>query len=374
MEWMRHGLFLLACSALLGASHPGPVTLLRVPQGGIQPQAAVDETGAVHMLYYGGDSLAGDLFYVRSLDGVSFSPPMRVNTHPASAIARGNIRGAHLAIGKDGIVHVAWMGSKSAEPKGPDGQPAMLYTRLNPSRTAFEPERNVIQFAYGLDGGGTVAADAAGHVYVVWHAPEPGTRGEGNRRVWVARSSDNGKSFARERLTWNQPTGVCGCCGIGALADDQGSLYIQYRSATNVMDRDIYLLASKDHGQTFTGAKLDAWKVGACVMSTQALSAGPITAWETEGQIWFSRLNAKPVAAPGQSGKRKHPALASNPQGETMLAWTEGMGYNNGGSLAWQVYDRNGQPKGEAGSAAGVPVSSVVAAFVNPRGGFTIVY
>ena len=59
----------------------------------------------------------GDVFYVHSGDGVRFSKPMRVNRHPKSAIAMGNIRGAQLAVGKGGRVHVAWMGSDQAEPR-----------------------------------------------------------------------------------------------------------------------------------------------------------------------------------------------------------------------------------------------------------------
>jgi hypothetical protein len=45
----------------------------------------------------------------------------------------------------------------------------MLYARLNDGRTAFEAQRNVMQFAAGLDGGGTVAADSQGRVFVAWH-------------------------------------------------------------------------------------------------------------------------------------------------------------------------------------------------------------
>ena len=378
---MRFPVFLLAAAALFGAPATpkleNDVTLMRVPEGGIQPQVAVDAKGAVHMIYYTGDTGAGDISYVRSQDGVSLFKPIRVNLHPGTAIAAGNIRGAHIALGRDGRVHVAWMGSKNAEPKGPAGKPPMLYTRLNDSGTAFEPERNVIQLAYGLDGGGTVAADSSGNVYVVWHAPEPGTEGEGNRRVWVARSSNDGRTFERERVAWTEPTGVCGCCGIGAFADSRGTVYVQHRSATNIMDRDIYLLVSKDRGLSFTGAKIDSWKVGVCVMSTQALTqgaAGVLTAWETEGQIKYRQSNAKPVAAPGRSEIRKHPALASNSQGETILAWTEGMSWKRGGSLAWQVYDRNGNVKGASGSAPGVPAFSLIAAFARPDGGFTVVY
>src|SRR2546425_1185242 len=95
---------------------PGKVTLLRTPDKGIQPQVAVDDKGIVHLIYFSGQDGAGDIFYVRSEDGGGkFSRPLRVNSQPGSAIATGNIRGAHLAVGKKGRVHVAWMGSGKAE-------------------------------------------------------------------------------------------------------------------------------------------------------------------------------------------------------------------------------------------------------------------
>src|SRR5947207_3793007 len=78
------------------------VTVLRVPQGGIQPQVAVGADGTVHLVYFRGDPHRGDLFYVRSRDGATFSEPIPVNSQPGSAIAVGNIRGAHLAVGKNG--------------------------------------------------------------------------------------------------------------------------------------------------------------------------------------------------------------------------------------------------------------------------------
>jgi hypothetical protein len=81
-----------------------------------------------------------------------------------------------------------------------------------------------------------------------------------------------------------------------------------------------------------------------------------------------------PVAAPGAGENRKHPAVAANAQGETLFAWTEGMGWKKGGSLAWQVYDKWDQPTAEHGRIAGVPVWSLVAAFARPDGGFSIVY
>src|ERR1700674_351942 len=158
----------------------------------------------------------------------------------------------------------------------------MLYSRLNDAGTAFETERNVIQAAYGLDGGGALAADGEGNVYVFWHAPAPGTTGEGNRGVWVARSTDDGKTFARETPATTQPTGACGCCGMIATAARDGSVFALYRSATDTVNRDMYLLASHDRGRTYSDQKTDAWEVGYCVMSSAALVASPastLAAW-----------------------------------------------------------------------------------------------
>src|SRR5882762_2980186 len=78
------------------------VSLVRAPDGGIQPQAAVDAKGIVHLIYFNGKAQGGDLFYVRRESRQeTFSAPIRVNRRAASAIAMGTIRGAHLAVDAD---------------------------------------------------------------------------------------------------------------------------------------------------------------------------------------------------------------------------------------------------------------------------------
>ena len=376
-------ILLMLPPAAAEVGHLGTVTLMRVPDGGIQPQVVVDHAGAVHLVYYKGDPGHGDLYYVRSRDGgATFSTAIRVNSTPESAIAAGNIRGPSIAIGRNGRVHIAWNGSHALTPGPVYGKEPMLYSRLNDAGTAFEPERDLIRVARGIDGGGAVAADDAGNVYVLWHAPEPGTEGEGNRRVWIARSTDDGATFERERPVWDKPTGACGCCKLDAFAGRDGALYVLYRSATDTVHRDIYLLISRDHGRTFQGSDVSPWNVGYCVMGSQSFTEGPagvLAAWETEKQTYFGKVNAanatlSPVAAPGAGGNRKFPEVAENAKGETLFVWTEGMGWKKGGSLAWQVYDRDRRPTPEHGRAEGVPVWSLVAAFARSDGGFTIIY
>lgn len=155
-----------------------------------------------------------------------------------------------------------------------------------------------------------------------------------------------------------------------------------YRSATDIVHRDIYLLISRDHGESFAGSDISPWNVGYCVMSSESFadsSAGVLAAWETEKQVYFGQINPDrgritPATAPGAGGNRKYPALAANAKGETLLVWTEGMGWKKGGSLAWQVYDEHGQPAQDRGKTEGVPAWSLVAAFAGPDGRFTIVY
>jgi hypothetical protein len=115
------------------------VTLIHVPQRGIQPQAEVDAKGRINLVYFSGPVGHGDLYYARSADGCArFFQPLRVNSEPNSTIAIGNIRGGHIALGSGARVHVAWIGSDKARPRGPCGATPMLYTRLNDLGNAFE--------------------------------------------------------------------------------------------------------------------------------------------------------------------------------------------------------------------------------------------
>ena len=367
------------------------VRLYRLPNGGIQPQAALDDRGALHLVYYVGDPLHGDLLYARSKDGgASFSPALPVNEN-RSAIAVGTIRGAQLALGRAGRVHVAWNGSNDAGPVNPDsGKPGapMLYTRLNDAGNAFEPQRNLMLYSFGLDGGGSIGADRNGNVYVMWHgignleAKGADKVGEARRRVWVTRSGDDGTTFSREAIASAQETGACGCCGMKAFVSSNGDVFAFYRSATNSVNRDIYLLSSNDFGRTFRGKLLHPWNVNACPMSSMdfAENAGIIVgAWETGGQVYWTRIDEQatagdPIPAPGEAKGRKHPRLAVNDRGGVLLVWTEGTGWQKGGSLAYQLYDRGGRPAGQIERVSGIPASSFAAPVFSPENGFSILY
>jgi hypothetical protein len=114
-------------------------------------------------------------------------------------------------------------------------------------------------------------------------------------------------------------------------------------------------------------------------MSSMAFAenAGKVeAAWETGGQIYFENVtetNGAPNSASGLTKSRKHPRLSIAPNGETLLAWTEGTGWNRGGAVAWELYDPAGMLTAEKGAIAGVPAWSFAAAAATSHG-FLIVY
>lgn len=352
--------------------------LERVPQEGLQPQVVLDESGIAHLLYYAGDAKGGNLFYTRRR-GAEWEKPLRVNSRDHCAIAVGTIRGGQMAVGAGGRVHVAWNGNKPWPGSSHKGAP-MFYTRLNRAGTGFDPERDVMTFTEELDGGGSVAADGQGNVYVVWHGHAPGARaGEAGRAVYVAKSTDHGATFAKEVAVSPDPTGTCGCCGLKALATRSGDVYVLYRAATEVVHRDVVLLASSD-GVSFRKLFADPWKVATCPMSSAALiDSGErvITAWETAGQVHLGIITGgklSRVTPAGGAGKRKHPAIATNAKGEILLVWTEGTGWQRGGALGWQLFDGAGTPLKARGRADGVPTWSFAGAYAEPGGSFVVLY
>jgi hypothetical protein len=369
---------LIATSSLLAAPEE-TVQFLRVPDSGLQPQAAIDDHGTIHLVYFKGDPAAGDLYYCTLPPGQSdFTAALRVNSEPSSAVALGTMRGAHLSLGQHNRPHIAWNPSPKTSTKG------LQYTRLNDRGDAFAPQRSLTHEHFGLDGGSSLAADRTGNVYVAWHAPEAASTKEADRRVYLARSTDSGLTFSPESPASPDPTGACGCCGLRLFADTSGNIYCLYRSANEMVHRDIYLLTSTDHATTFTSKMISPMKIGICVMSSAVMTQahdGVLAAWETSGQMLWARIDPQsqrisdPISPPGEPKNRKHPAIAENSAGQVLLAWIEGSSWKKGGTLAWQLFDRTGQPLDDrSGRIPGLVPWTLPAVVPLPDGSFRIIY
>lgn len=178
-------------------------------------------------------------------------------------------------------------------------------------------------------------------------------------------------------------TGACGCCGLATTAglDSPGVVHLLFRGATVSARHDMLLLSSSDSGTSFREVLADPWSGATCPMSSasfQVAGASTWAVWETAGQIRvLRRVDGRWEQTPcgfGPGKGAKHPRLAANHQGRALLVWTEGTGWQRGGSLAWQVLDDQGQPTAEKGRQSGVPAWSFAAPYAKPDGTFRILY
>jgi hypothetical protein len=381
------GLFILASviAASIGvparrADRPAPrVTIVQTPNAGIQPQAVIDSTGSIHLVYFTGDPSGGDLYYLKLIarDG-SVKPTadaIRVNSIPGSALATGTVRGAQIAVGRNRIVHIAWHGSKPLEGSG-SPHPPVWYAR-SVDGAPFEAQRSVSGAISGIDGS-TVAADMSGRVSVAWHGS--GSKpGEGERTVYLADSANDGVTFAAPAPATRASVGACGCCGLKAMFDRSGTLNILYRAATDGKHRDTTWLTIRD-GVSAAPVRVHPWQFDACPMSTYALAeAGTqvAAAWETAQQIYTATLDPKTGSvsdlgpAPG-TGSRKHPSIATNAAGDRLLAWDEGTAWNRGGTFAWRMTNRTGLELASTPNAGPVPVWGLVSSVALKDGSFVV--
>lgn len=388
-----------------------PVTLVRVPNGGMKPSVALDRAGVLHLVYFKGDVSKGDAFYVTSSDyGATFSEPLRVNSQAGSVLAVAGIRAPQLALEPNRKAHVLWHGSATAQPRAPlnpqqaadsphNGAP-LLYARLDDARRAFEPQRNLMRKTCALDGGGAITTDVKGNVYAVFHAQLPGAKSEADRAVFVAQSVDSGATFTEEKDVLPAPIGACGCCALTARATADGGLAILFRAAEKGVQRGMHLLISRDGMRTFSDVQAAPWKGMTCPGSSPAIlpqSDSLTLAWEnpdsgrvalssvalgdasnSKGRPEFPRLgsggdNQSLSAGPDGNGQ-KQPVLAINSRSETLLAWTEGTGWNRGGGLAWEIIGPRAERLASGKRDGAVPAHGSLAAFARVDGSFVIMH
>lgn len=364
-----------------GVISAAEVELAAVPHGGIQPQLETDRNGTLHLIYYKGNPGHGNLYYTKRLEGtLEFNAPIRVNDTDGSAIAMGTIRGAHMAIGHDGRVHVAWMGSAkvAAETDGKHRQHPMLYTCLETGDSHFRPSRNVVTWTEGIDGGGSIAADSKGNIYIAWHGAAPGnTQGEAGRSVFMAVSRDGGATFSREVRVDVEPYGTCSCCGMRAHVDSHDHVYFLYRTAS-ALSRDMRLLVSTDSGESFSGVHINSWIINTCPMSSASIHNGAEEAidlvTERSGSVEWTQFRGKPQSTVTVSKiKAKYPDIAINKAGIAMVVWSEGALWDNAGHARWKMYDNNRELIRQ-GQAEAVDSWSFPSVAVKADGDFILLY
>gem|GEM_PF-131244 len=403
----------------LAADAAPRVSTLRIPAGALQPDIAVDSTGRVHLVALVGDSTRADIEYRLRAPGTpgdpgdpgdsDFGPPIRVNSQPGSATGAGATGGPRLALGKDNVVHVVWVGSESAQPRAtPDPRPRdrmykdatpLLYARLVDSKPT--EQRNLLASALTLGAGPAILAADDGRVLVFANADQniPMRNMESSRRIFLAESKDNGVTFAPERIAAppnlnSRTNGATESAPPVAVFDAKGAIHVLYRAAGGNAFRSVQRMTSRDAGKTWLLGELDQWRERSVPTSTLALARRNTTllaAWQTRELNIEVGVLAAPDAPPksvftmprdvGPAGVRRDPVLLVSPAGFTLVAWsTITAGADDATpakahAICWQLFDAEGRlVRGASGVASDLPIATRAAGWVNPDGTFSLIY
>src|SRR6185436_277183 len=136
----------------------------------------------------------------------------------------------------------------------------------------------------------SLAVDRDGRVYVAWldernvsplpmkdmkmGAKSTGHHMESNREVFIAASTDGGRSFSRNQRV---ATDACPCCKTALATTPDGRVYLSWRQVLPGDFRHIAVASSSDHTQTFTTPVIvsdDQWVLSGCPVSGAALFGG----------------------------------------------------------------------------------------------------
>jgi hypothetical protein len=313
------------------------VAVVRIPSRGQPLKAQLGPDGTIHVLL---DSIDGPLYLKSQDDGLTFSEPIAV-VEAAAQKPGLKFEGADLAVSRDGRVHMA-MSNNAWKLKLPQEEWGLYSASLAPGARAFSPVRNLNRkpseaFALAADGGAMVTATFL------------------SDKLFAMVSRDDGQTFTAS-AELNQSWDPCNCCTTSAAYGADGKLALLYREETN-NERDMFVVLWDQHGDgkpLRRRVSVTPWKIAGCPMTYFAISRagmGYVAAWPTKGQVYFARLDKEgrvlppgEIRTPGTSGMRKSLLALSAPEGSTLIGW------KNKDVLGWQLYDANGQTKGNPAS------------------------
>ena len=237
---------------------------------GQMPNAVVDKSGTIHLVFGSGDSI---LYSYSSDKGKTFSSPSLIAELPKLTAA--HTRGPQIAATSSGIVVTACNNPGDIFSYQKDRSGKWIPTgRINDVDTMAK--ENLMALA--ADGDLVVA---------VWLD----LRNKSNQIVG-AKSVDGGKTWLKNQLVYASPdTTVCGCCKP-AVAVKGNNVYVMFRNWLKG-NRDLYLVQSSDAGNSFAQAQklgTGSWALNGCPMDGGGLAINkngiPETVWNRKGEIY----------------------------------------------------------------------------------------
>jgi hypothetical protein len=242
-----------------------------------QPQVAADRRNTV--VAFG----SGNAIYVAASadQGRSFRAPVKV-AEPGM-LSLGRHRGPRVTLTSDAIVVSAIAGEKG---RGADGD--VLAWRSLDGGATWSAGVRVNDVAGSAREGLHAMAARRQTVFAAWLD----LRSQGTK-VYGSVSQDGGATWSKNVLVYQSPDGsVCECCHPSVGIDALGAIHVMFRNSL-AGSRDLYLAQSTDGGKSFASAtKLGSatWKLNACPMDGGGMAVGShggvVSVWRRDKAVF----------------------------------------------------------------------------------------
>ena len=225
-------------------------------------------------------------------EGAASGSPVTVNQQAGVATAwRGDPPSVAVA---EQSVYVLWTARVESEgKKGADLYLSVSHDQGNSFASAVKVNDDKLPGAHGMH---SLAVANDGKVYVAWldernvRAPQPskhagGHHMESNRELFIAYSTDGGKTFSPNRKVAEN---ACPCCKTALAVSAGGTLYASWRQVLPGNFRHIAVASSTDGGASFSAPVIvsdDKWVLQGCPVSGPSLSTG---ADGTLKVVWYA--------------------------------------------------------------------------------------
>jgi hypothetical protein len=388
--------FFSACNRSSATQATLPVLsspLVRVSAEGVdaaEPATGVAPDGSFYVAWVNHEpNSRADVMIGRYDPGKTPAAAVRVNPEPGTATAwRGDQ--PSIAVGNNGAVYVLW--TARVESNGKKGTDLYLSASTDMGRTFGAPVKindDKVPAAHGMH---SLAVANDGRIFVSWldernvEAPKPSTKAEGhhmesNRELFIADSSDGGRTFSRNRKIAGD---ACPCCKTALAVASDGTVYVSWRHVLPGNYRHIAVASSSDAGTTFSKPVIvsdDKWKLHGCPVSGPSLSVADTgtlkVLWYAAGEanapgLYFSDSKDKarsfaPRQLLAQEGVRGTPVLLTRSNGD------------DSGVAVWEMTDSTGaeakfRPVGHDGPATTIGANVELPAAAFSRDGLFVAY
>jgi Cu/Ag efflux protein CusF len=279
-------LLLTGCKRSAMEATPAPLRV-QISAPGVdaaEPVTAAAPDGSFYVAWVNHDAKQADVMLAQFTGaGEMRGSPVRVNRQAGVATAwRGDQ--PSLAVAPDGSVYVVW--TARVEAAGTHGTDIYVSSSSDGGRTFASEVKVNDDKATGAHGMHSLAVAKDGRIYVGWldernvSQPMPSQKGEGhhmenNRELFLAYSTDGGRTFSANRKV---ATEVCPCCKTSLAVAPDGTLYAGWRQVLPGSFRHIAVASSKDGGASFSSPVIvsdDRWMLQGCPVSGPSLSVDP---------------------------------------------------------------------------------------------------